>query len=323
MKVSIRWNWIAGALAAVLAGVAIMRFASAPRMVFAMPASQQSTVPPPVAVQLDPQTTALLILDVTSTICTPRPACVSTLPVDAALLKQARDTQTLVVYSMTPGAFSILPQVAPQGNEPVVAGRADKFYDTDLDDVLKSKGIKTVVIVGYVINGAVLYTSFGANLRAYSVVVPVDGTGSDDPFATALAFYQLLNEPGFSNPENKPLAEGRVTLSRSDLIRFGSGVVQANTGLSTIPIENLPPGPGRALLIPACDGCHSPLCGLLSKLTVDHWRTVRANHKTRVANLSDTDFNTLFDYIMSNFNDTQPEPNLPSEIKQRATCSAI
>ena len=85
--------------------------------------------------------------------------------------------------------------------------------------MLKSKGIKTAVIVGVSANGAVLYTAFEANLRGYTVVVAADGI-SADPFPLFLTQYQVLNQPGFPNPNNTPLAENRVTLNRSDLITF-------------------------------------------------------------------------------------------------------
>lgn len=179
------------------------------------------TIPAPVAVTLDPKTTAFLILDITSVICTPRKSCVASLPAISSLLKKARDAGVMVVYSDTPTAGStILPQVAPQPNDPKVTGRADKFFETNLDDILKSKGIKTTVMVGSASNGAVLYTAFGANLRGYTVVAAEDGMSTDDPFAQLLTRYQLLNQPGFNNPENKPLQATRVTLSRTDLITF-------------------------------------------------------------------------------------------------------
>ena len=43
---------------------------------------------------------------------------------------------------------------------------------------------------------------------------------SADPFPLFLTQYQVLNQPGFANSNNAPLAENRVTLSRSDLITF-------------------------------------------------------------------------------------------------------
>ncbi|MBI3731194.1 MAG: cysteine hydrolase [Burkholderiales bacterium] len=181
------------------------------------------TIPASVAVTLDVKTTALLILDITSVVCTPRKTCVASLPALTAFLKKARDAKVPVVYSDTATAGStILPEVAQLPDEPKVTARADKFFGTTLDDILKAKGVKTAVIVGSASNGAVLYTSFGANLRGYTVVVAEDGISTDDVFAQFLTRYQLLNQPGFTNAQNTPPQEGRVavTLSRTDLIAF-------------------------------------------------------------------------------------------------------
>ena len=41
----------------------------------------------------------------------------------------------------------------------------DKFLKTDLEKILKDKGITTVIAVGTSSNGAVLYTGSGAALR--------------------------------------------------------------------------------------------------------------------------------------------------------------
>lgn len=179
---------------------------------------QVPALPQPVPVAVDAKTAAYLVLDLTSVVCAPSPACRATLPAAAALLAKARGTGALVVYSEapTPGS-TILAEVAPGPGDPKVTGRADKCYGTTLDAILESKGIKTCVIVGTTANGAVLYTAFGANVRGYTVVVAADGI-SVDPFPLLYTQYQLLNEPGFANPKNSPLAEKKVTLSRSDLV---------------------------------------------------------------------------------------------------------
>ena len=40
----------------------------------------------------------------------------------------------------------------------------------------------------------------------------------------------------------------------------------------------------------------------------------------RIRSLNAAGFNTVFEYLMTNFIDTKPEPNFPPEIKQGATC---
>ena len=65
-----------------------------------------------------------------------------------------------------------------------------------------------------------LYTTFGLNLRGITVVVAQDGISAEPEFPTTVTRWQLLNEPGFTNADNKPLAKGFVTLSTTDLISF-------------------------------------------------------------------------------------------------------
>jgi nicotinamidase-related amidase len=76
------------------------------------------------------------------------------------------------------------------------------------------------VIVGSATNGAVLYTTFEAGLRGYTVVIAEDGTSADSGFIQHYSLFQLLNEPGFSNPQNTPLKAGAVTLSKTSLVTF-------------------------------------------------------------------------------------------------------
>ena len=122
-------------------------------------------------------------------------------------------------------------------------------------------------------------------------------------------------------PTVAPTKAPTVAPTTAPTIMPTTGAVSpTSTGQFRTPLDALPPGPGRALLIPSCDTCHSYLCGVFHKLTVDHWRTVRANHGTRIGSLNAADFNTVFEYLMTNFNATKPEPDVPPEIKQGATC---
>jgi nicotinamidase-related amidase len=186
------------------------------------PASVIPVIPAPVAASVDAKTTAMLVLDLNEAVCTVRKSCVASLPNVAALLKKARDAKSFVVYSEGRTPSPVRPEVAQLADEPKVGAGADKFFNTTLDDLLKGKGIKTVVIVGSASNGAVLYTAFGASLRGYTVVVADDGMSTDDVFAQTLTRYQLLNQPGFANAQNTAPQDGRVavTISKSDLITF-------------------------------------------------------------------------------------------------------
>jgi nicotinamidase-related amidase len=183
--------------------------------------NQAPALPAPVAVALDAKTTALVVLDIINPTCSTRPACNDSIPAIQALIKKARDASVPVVYTNTAATNAIVPQVAPAaGDVTVVPTNADKFNNPDFDATFKAKKVTTLLLVGTRANGAVLYTAFEANVRGYTVVVAVDGISGSIPFETTLAEWQMLNQPGFTNADNKPLAEKLVTLSRGDLITF-------------------------------------------------------------------------------------------------------
>jgi nicotinamidase-related amidase len=178
-------------------------------------------IPAPAAVTLDSKSTVLAVLDIINPTCSTRPQCTESIPAIASLLKKARDAKVPVIYSNTAATNTIVEQVAAQPGEAIVVPSvADKFYNTNFDDLLKQNKATTILVVGTRSNGAVLYTVFGANARGYTVAVAVDGISGSIPFENGLTQWQLLNQPGFANADNKPLAEKAVTLTRGDLITF-------------------------------------------------------------------------------------------------------
>lgn len=181
----------------------------------------QSVKPPPPPelkpVTLDPKSTALLMLDFTQQICGPRPRCVATLPKVQKLAAAARANNVLVVHSlagqMTPA--DILGDVAPQGDEPSVRSGANKFLRTDLEKILKDRGVATVIVTGTAAHGAVLNTAAAAALLGLKVILPVDGMSASDAYPEQYTAWHLANAPGGIGPQ--------VTLTKTDLIKFGSG----------------------------------------------------------------------------------------------------
>ncbi len=174
------------------------------------------TPPAPVLkpVTVEPKTTALLMLDFNKQTCNAerRPRCVTSIPDVKKLLTDARAKGLSVVYSLSAGATpaDIAKELAPLGNEPVVASGPDKFLGTDLDKILKDKGIKTVIVVGTAAHGAVLYTASGAALRGLQVIVPVDGVSAEELYAEQYTAWNLVNAPRIST---------QVTLTKIDLIK--------------------------------------------------------------------------------------------------------
>ncbi len=175
-------------------------------------------VPPPPElkpVTIDPKVTALLILDIQPQTCNAerRPRCLPSVPRIQGLLAQARAKGVAVVYSLAAGgtAADIFKEVAPVAGDPVVLSGPDKFFGTDLEKILKEKGISTVITVGTASHGAVLYTASGAALRGLKVIVPVDGISADNTYAEQYTAWHLANAPRVG---------AQVTLTQINLIRL-------------------------------------------------------------------------------------------------------
>src|SRR5258708_33510973 len=134
-------------------------------------------------VKIDPKTTALLMLDLVKQTCNEkvRPRCPATLPAAKQLLAGARANNVLVVYGIVGGSIGdTVADVAPNGNEPVVQSGPDKFLNTDLEKILKDRGIRTVIVAGTAANGAVLHTASEAVFRGFKGLVPLDTISWDN-----------------------------------------------------------------------------------------------------------------------------------------------
>jgi nicotinamidase-related amidase len=191
--------------------------AGKPMMTLQMPA-----LPAPVRVTLDPATTALLVLDYVEPICDRQPKCKNgMLPALTPFMARARKAGVTVAYGTREQNMSKwLPQIAPAPDDIKIVNTAqDRFYGTDLDKELKAKGITTIVMVGWKVSGSMAYTSVGATIRGYTVVVPVDTTTASTDYETTIGFYQILNQ-GNGNLANQPLKPKAPTLSRTDMIAF-------------------------------------------------------------------------------------------------------
>lgn len=165
------------------------------------------SVQPPAVVELkpvtlDPGKTAFLVLDIEELTCNMqrRPRCIDTVPDIKAFLKYAREKGAFVAHSNTgKGSLAtILPAVKPQGDEPVVQSSVDKFFHTELESILRARGVETVIISGTTAEGAVIHTATAAAMRGFNVVVPIDGMSAATLYAEQYTAWHLLNGPGSS-----------------------------------------------------------------------------------------------------------------------------
>jgi nicotinamidase-related amidase len=174
--------------------------------------------PPPPALKpttVDAKTTALLMLDFVKPSCNEQRGkrCVATLPTVKKLLDEARAKGMLVIYTAY-GKLTekdIVPEVAPTGGEPFVVSFLDKYLHTNLEKILKDKGIQTVITVGTFAHGAVLITADESAERGFKVIVPVDGMSADAIYGEQYTAWHLAHAP---------IVAGRTTLTTVDMIKF-------------------------------------------------------------------------------------------------------
>jgi nicotinamidase-related amidase len=181
---------------------------------------QSAKLPPPPALKpatLQPAETALLVMDFTRQTCSAqrRPRCAASVPKVQKLVAGARAKGALVIYSVAVAgstAADILEDLTPAAGELVLPPLGpDKFVNSDLEKILKGKGIKTVVALGTQAQTSVLHTGAAAALRGFNVVVPVDGMSSDDVFPELYTAWHLATAARIGP---------RVTLTRLDLIGY-------------------------------------------------------------------------------------------------------
>ena len=169
-------------------------------------------------VTLDGKTTALLILDMMKSGCTARPRCVATVPNVKKLHDAARAAGAMLFYSLVGGdkptpADIMDPGFAPKEGEWVVQRGPDKFLGSGLDERLKERGIKTVIVCGTSAQGVVIGTGSGSAQRGYKVIVPVDCMSSEDPYMEQYAAWHMFKG-------GPAIVTSQTTLTRSDMIKF-------------------------------------------------------------------------------------------------------
>lgn len=200
-------------LLAFLLPISPLAFAQAQTIIDAWSSVRTPPAPRLKPVTVDPRTTALLMLDFMNQNCGKRPRCVATIPTMKKLLGEARAAKASVVYSVIANSTTadVIADVAPLPDEPWVRSGPDKFFNTELDKILKSKGILTVIVTGTASNGAVLFTAAGAAMRGMNVIAPVDGMSAQEPFADLATAYTFANAP---------LLSTKSTLTKADMIKF-------------------------------------------------------------------------------------------------------
>jgi len=166
------------------------------------------------SVTLDPSTTALLILDMQKGNCGVRPRCMATIPNVKRLYDAARAAGVMLWYSLNNTADLIDPGFMPREGEWVRQGGPDKFLGSNLEEKLKAKGIKTVVVCGTSFQGVGVGTGSGLAQRGYKVIVPIDCLSSEDLYMEQYAAWHMFKG-------GPAVVTSNSTLTRSTMVTFG------------------------------------------------------------------------------------------------------
>jgi nicotinamidase-related amidase len=167
-------------------------------------------------VDVDPRTTALVIVDMQNDFVDPRgslsvASARGTVPAIARLRDMARAEGMLVVFTQDwhgeddpefalwgPHAIGgtwgaeIVPELTPGPHDLVIRKlRYDGFYDTPLEHELRRRRIESLIITGTVSNICVLHTAGSAALRWFRVIVPVDAVSALTEFDQHAALRQI------------------------------------------------------------------------------------------------------------------------------------
>jgi len=215
-----RMQFLAGAAA--IAG-ALTLLGTAPLLAADIVAEWASVKPPPVPelkpVTVDGKTTALLILDMMKGGCGARPRCVASVPNVKRLHDAARASGAMVWYSLVGNDGKSTPAdvidqgFAPREGEWVRQGGPDKYLGSGLDEKLKARGIKTVIVCGTSFQGVGVGTGSGSAQRGYKVIVPIDCLSSEDTYMEQYAAWHLYKG-------GPAIVTSQVTLTRSGMIKF-------------------------------------------------------------------------------------------------------
>jgi nicotinamidase-related amidase len=209
-----------GAAAAAL--MIVVGFAAAPSAADILDDWATAKTPAPVEVKpvtVDTSTTALLILDMMKANCGARPRCVTTVPTVKRLHDSARKVGMLVWYSFvgSDGKATTADQIDPaftaKDGEWARQNGPDKFIGSNLDDKLKARGIKTVIVCGTSFQGVGIGTGGGATQRGYKVIIPIDCLSSEDAYEEQYSAFHLA--------KGGPVGvTSQVTLTRSSMMKF-------------------------------------------------------------------------------------------------------
>ncbi|GAA5043482.1 isochorismatase family protein [Streptomyces similanensis] len=123
-----------------------------------------------------PHRSALLVIDMQDDVMPIMHRPDRTVRTIADLSFRARTSSVPVITVRQQGGGDVLPELAPQGGEPVVTKTsADAFLNTDLDETLIRLGVTELLVTGFATENCVETTARQALSHGYDLVLVADG----------------------------------------------------------------------------------------------------------------------------------------------------
>src|SRR5262249_23538955 len=149
--------------------------------------------------------------------CDRRESCKSTIPGMKKLHDDARAHGAMLFYTLVggdnPKPTDVVDGVQPKDGEWVFQRGPDKFLGSPVEQRLKERGIRSVIVTGVSAQGVGIGVGSGAAQRGYNVIVPVDGMAAETPFQELYAAYHLA----VGGPQ---IVTEKVTLTKTGMIKF-------------------------------------------------------------------------------------------------------
>ncbi len=135
-------------------------------------------------------TTALLVVDVQNDVMSASVNSEQVVATISSLVDRARAADVPVVWVRhhaeqelvegSPG-WQIVPELTPADGEAIVEKTfGDSFAETDLDDVLKQRGVESLVLCGAQTDACVRSTFYGGLYRGYPMTLVTDAHTTED-----------------------------------------------------------------------------------------------------------------------------------------------
>ena len=73
-------------------------------------------------------------------------------------------------------------------------------------------------------------------------------------------------------------------------------------------VDIFPEGLGRPMVLDSCGACHAAACAAIGQRTQARWESLKQDHRDKLSDMDDADYDVLFAYLSEHFNDSHPEP---------------